>query len=177
MIRRLTELRPFKCQGHPESLWRWPLTSDLEKCYSLRSPLGIYIYIYVYIDQYERDLMSHRLLRWRHTGRDSVSNHQPHDYLLNRLFRRRSKKTSKLRVIGLCAGNSPGTSDAENVSIWWRHHVFRISYRNKCITRKFWEACLFQADIMVSDYRLDMNTDSMPNKFINFCGLWNIIGK
>ena len=27
-----------------------------------------------------------------HNGRDSVSNHQPHDCLLNRLFRRRSKK-------------------------------------------------------------------------------------
>ena len=37
-------------------------------------------------------------LRWRHNGRGSVSNHQPHDCLLNRLFRRRSKKTSKLRV-------------------------------------------------------------------------------
>ena len=53
-----------------------------------------------------------------------------HDCFLNRLFRRRSKKTSKLRVTGLCAGNSPGTgefpaqmaSNAENVSIWWRHH-------------------------------------------------------
>ena len=53
-----------------------------------------------------------------------------HDCLLNRLFRRRSKKTSKLRVTGLCEWNSPGTdefpaqmaSDAENVSISWRHH-------------------------------------------------------
>ena len=70
-------------------------------------------------------------LRWHHNGGDSVSNNQPHDCLLNRLFRRRSKKTSKLRVTGLCAGNSPGTgefpaqmaSNAENVSIWWRHHV------------------------------------------------------
>ena len=59
-----------------------------------------------------------------------VSNHQPHGCLLNRLFRRKSKKTSKLRVTGLCAGNSPGTGEfpaqmasyAENVSIWWRHH-------------------------------------------------------
>ena len=33
-----------------------------------------------------------------------VSNHQPHDCLLNRLFRHRSKKTSKLRVTGLCEG-------------------------------------------------------------------------
>ena len=35
---------------------------------------------------------------------DGVSNHQPHGCLLNRLFRRRSKKTSKLRVTGLCGG-------------------------------------------------------------------------
>ena len=46
-------------------------------------------------------------LQWRYNGRDSVSNHQHHDCLLNRLFRCRSKKTSKLRVTGLCAGNSP----------------------------------------------------------------------
>ena len=47
-------------------------------------------------------------LWWRHNDHDSVSNHQPHECLLNRLFRRRSKKTSKLRVTGLCVGNSPG---------------------------------------------------------------------
>ena len=70
-------------------------------------------------------------LRWRHNEHDSVSNHQPHDCFLNGLFRRRSKKTSKLRVTGLCTWNSPVTgefparraSDAENISIWWRHHV------------------------------------------------------
>ena len=77
------------------------------------------------------DSSSLESLRWRHNERDNVSNHQPHDCLLNRLFRRRSKKTSKLRVTDLCVGNSPGTgefpaqtaSNAENVSIWWRHHV------------------------------------------------------
>ena len=47
-------------------------------------------------------------LRWRHNDHPAVSNHQPHGCLLNRLFRRRWKKTSKLRVTGLCAGNSPG---------------------------------------------------------------------
>ena len=69
-------------------------------------------------------------LRWRHNGHDGVSNYQPHHCLVNRLFGCRSKKKSKLRVTGLCAGNSPGTgefpaqkaSNAENVSIWWRHH-------------------------------------------------------
>ena len=40
-----------------------------------------------------------------------VSDHQPHDCLLNRLFRRTSKKTSKLRVTGLCAENSPVTGE------------------------------------------------------------------
>ena len=47
-------------------------------------------------------------LHWRHNDHGGISNHQPHGCLLNRLFRRRSKKTSKLRVTGLCAGNSPG---------------------------------------------------------------------
>ena len=45
---------------------------------------------------------------WRHNDQDGVSNHQPHDCSLNCLFRRRSKKTSKLCVTGLCVGNSPG---------------------------------------------------------------------
>ena len=45
---------------------------------------------------------------WRHNDHDGVSSHQPHGYLLNRLSRRRSYKTSKLRVTGLCVGNSPG---------------------------------------------------------------------
>ena len=69
-------------------------------------------------------------LQWSHNRRDCVSNHQPYDRLLNRVFRSRSKKTSKLRVTGLCPGNSPGTdefptqmsSNAENVSISWRHY-------------------------------------------------------
>ena len=43
---------------------------------------------------------------------------------------RKHQSSAKLRVTGLCAGNSPGTgeftaqmaSNAENVSIWWRHN-------------------------------------------------------
>ena len=52
--------------------------------------------------------VSHNSLHWRHNDLDGVSNHQLHGCLLNRLFRRRSKKTSKLCVTGLCVGNSPG---------------------------------------------------------------------
>ena len=41
------------------------------------------------------------------------------------------RKTSKLRITGLCVGDSPGTgefpaqmaSNAESISIWWRHHA------------------------------------------------------
>ena len=50
-------------------------------------------------------------LHWRHNGRDGISNHQSHDCLLNGLFRCRSKKTSKPRVTGLCARNSPVTGE------------------------------------------------------------------
>ena len=46
-------------------------------------------------------------LPWRHNELDGISNHRRPDCLYNRLFRRRSKKTPKLRVTGLCAGNSP----------------------------------------------------------------------
>ena len=50
----------------------------------------------------------HVSLHWRHNDHGGVSNHQPRGCLLNRLFRRRWKKTSKLRVTDLCAGTSPG---------------------------------------------------------------------
>ena len=50
----------------------------------------------------------------------------------------RSNKTSKLRVTGLCVGNSPVTrefaaqkaSNAENASIWWRHHDIDLPLPN-----------------------------------------------
>ena len=45
--------------------------------------------------------------QWRDNECDGVSNHQPHNCLLSRLLRHRSKKASKLRVTGLCEGNSP----------------------------------------------------------------------
>ena len=70
-------------------------------------------------------------LQGSYNGRDGVWNHKPRDCFLWRLIRRRSKKTSKLRVTGHCVGNSPVTgefpaqnaSNAENASIRWRHHV------------------------------------------------------
>ena len=84
----------------------------------------------VFVGKSLESLQSRCTLQWRHNEHDGVSNHLRLNALLNRLFRRRSKKTSKLRATGLCEGNSPVTgefsshraSNAENVSIWWRHH-------------------------------------------------------
>ena len=54
-------------------------------------------------------------------------------------FMHRSKKTSKLRVTGLCERNSPLSSEfpaqsastAENVSIWWRYHAMIMPQESK----------------------------------------------
>ena len=50
-------------------------------------------------------------LQWHCNGHDGISNHQPYDCLLNRLFSRWSKTTSKLGFTGLCEGNSPMTGE------------------------------------------------------------------
>ena len=105
-------------------------------------------------------------LQWRHNGHDSVSNQQLHNCLLNRWFRRRSKETSKLRATGLCAGNSPGTSEfpaqmasnADTFSTWWRHHdeerVVRMWYECE------WEYLFMELDmtlLLIAAYRVLMN--------------------
>ena len=46
-------------------------------------------------------------LQWRHNERNGVSNHLHLGCLLNRLFRCRSKKTSKFRVTVLCERKPP----------------------------------------------------------------------
>ena len=55
-------------------------------------------------------------LQWSHNECDGVSNHNHLDYLFNRLFRRRSKKTSKRRVTGLWEGD-------RRIPRTWHHHV------------------------------------------------------
>ena len=79
-----------------------------------------------------------RSLQWRRDGHDGVSNHQPHDCLLNHIFKVQIKETSKLHVTGLCEGNSSVTgefpaqmaSNAEYVSIWWRHRECQEIVKN-----------------------------------------------
>ena len=97
---------------------------------------------------------------------DVVSNHQPHDCLLSRLFRRRSKKTSKLRVTGLYAGIhrwqvssphkwpvtrkmlpfddvimryvTPKENITQNMIPWWNAIECHSKYRRVICCNSFW---------------------------------------
>ena len=71
----------------------------------------------------------HNTLHWRHNDHDGVSNHQLHGCLLNVLFGSQIKENTKApRHWPLCGEfTSPGefpaqrATNAENISIWWRH--------------------------------------------------------
>ena len=75
-------------------------------------------------------------LHWRHNDQDGVSNHQPHGCLLNRLFGRRSKKTSKLRVTGLCARWIPRTKGQ------WRGKCFHLMTSSWDVLNVWWRSSL-----------------------------------
>ena len=144
---------PFQYKSQIWSYWlfiikiRW-------SCYRLSFIMGIHIQVrrclYVetvntWCDQrmYNRVMHQRYIRLWlkcRHNERECVSNHRGLDYLLSSSFSRRSKKTSKLRVTGLCEGNSPVTGEfpsqitrnAENVSIRWRHHCWWKESQKPC---------------------------------------------
>ena len=122
-------------------------------------------------------------LQWCYNEHDGVSNHQPHGCLLKRLFRRRSKKTPKLRVTGHCAGNSPVTgefpaqraSSVKNVSLWWRHHFVvdiysivpdRAPWKRTDLYRWF-SPCISNK---IQDYVFDIQTP-----FSKQCWIWLLV--
>ena len=85
------------------------------------------------------ELNNDNQLHRRHNESDGVSNHQRLDGLLNRLFRRRSKKASTFRVTGLWEGNPPVTGEFfHKVPVMrkmfsfakWRHHA--TTKRKRC---------------------------------------------
>ena len=85
------------------SIWNRPSTINVWSALQIRMA-----WCWSTRDQYLKCwLVAHASLLWHHNGSDVVPNHQPHHCLLNCKFRRRSEKTSKLPVTGLCAGNSP----------------------------------------------------------------------
>ena len=55
-------------------------------------------------------------LRWLHNERDGVSNHQPHDCLLNRLFKEPIKENIKAPRHWPLWGNSPATGGPQRAS-------------------------------------------------------------
>ena len=127
----------------------WPFQADSSQWYyictkSNYAPFESYLHVLDYI--------SHIfvVLQWLHNEHDGVSNHQPHDCLFNRFFIRKSKKTSTLRVTGLCEGNSlvigefpaQRASNAENVSIWWRHVTTLLKSTSWWKKIKWWRISL-----------------------------------
>ena len=144
--RRSKKTSKLRVTGLCEGNSPWPVNSPHKGPVTRKKfPFDAVIITWVVQRWMKRCASTAMSLLWRHNGRDSVSNHQPHDCLLNRLFRRSSKKTSKIRVTGLCAGNSPGTgefpaqkaSNAENIFIWWRHHGIYVIISCCTIFRDF----------------------------------------
>ena len=78
--------------------------------YSCRAMWKIFL-VFTYLESRWEQNQQFIVLHWRHSERDGVLNHRRLDCLLNRLSWRRSKKTSKLRVIGLCEGNASMTNE------------------------------------------------------------------
>ena len=84
----------------------WKINHSFVSIFCVTSPIASYI-------KKQLDLLTKTLwhmscsLLWRHNGHDSVSNHQPYDCLLNRLFRRRSKKTSNSASLAFVPVNAP----------------------------------------------------------------------
>ena len=116
-------------------------------------------------------------LLWRHNEHNGVSNHQHYVYLLNCPFRRRSKKISKLRVTGVCAVNSYVTSEfptkmastAENVSIWWRHHV--LTKKQECHSLRSLHHLLYPTSLYWSLWTPQINFEHI---FFNFDFQWRL---
>ena len=108
-------------------MWTWTNTNFYTKVLMAIVACLFFYLIYIYYNK------QNSTLQWLYNEHDGVTNNRYFDCLLNRFFRRRAKKTSKLRVTGLCEGNSPVTdefpaqkaSNAGNVAIWWRHHEQR----------------------------------------------------
>ena len=80
------------------------------------------------------------------------------------------KKTSKLRVTGLCVGNSPVAGEipaqrasyAENVSIWWRHHG---NYR-LALSQRYILALLFVTyDSNTHNYNVNIHVQTLYGQF------------
>ena len=112
------------CNTHTCWYWNYFHSTLFTICFHMAYQTCVHI---VYIFNFNELIAQ----QWRHDKRDGDSNHQRIYCLLKHLFSRRSKKTLKPCVTGLCVRGSrwwpvnslhKRASDAENVSIWWSHH-------------------------------------------------------
>ena len=101
IMNKITHLGPFYWHGF----------TLIPAWISHHLPGKIWDAIVVYNDPQRYRVLLWWPLEWRHYRHDGVSNHQPQDCLLNRLFWHRTKRTSKIRVSGLYAGNLPVTCE------------------------------------------------------------------
>ena len=122
-------------------------------------------------------------LEWCRNGRYGVSHHQLRHCFINRSFRRRSNKTSMLRVTGLCMGNSPVSgkfpsqmaSSVENVSIWWRHDALNISLTAAplWVFASKWSQTLIYCSWWCWTHAVDI----IACKTCNLCSLCNLLSR
>ena len=75
--------------------------------------------------------------QWRHNEHDGISNHQCLDCLLNRLFRPRSKKTSKFCITGLCEGNSQHKGPVKRKMFPFDDFIMVLTYKESA-TQIYW---------------------------------------
>ena len=71
-------------------------------------------------------------LQWCHNERNDVPNHQP-QLFTHLLFSHRWEKTSKLRVTGLCMGNSPVTGEFPCKKGQWCRKCFHLMMLSWCV--------------------------------------------
>ena len=100
----------------------------------LESALSLYLHFNINVQMILTDMACPKgyanVITWRHNGHDGASNHQPHDCLpiIQAQIKESIKATCHWPLWGdsPVAGEFPSTkaSNAESVSIWWRHHGF-----------------------------------------------------
>ena len=137
-------------------------------------------------------LVTPKSLKWRHIGRDGISNHRHLDCLLKRFTQAqiKAKQTSKLCVTSLRDGKPPVIggipsqrgSNGENISIGWRHHDMDQTDINLTITKydKTQTLCIFggmhcEHGIVGMDVRFQNDSEVYNKKYPGFyIGNWNI---
>ena len=91
--------------------------------------------------------LSGTTLQWRHNERDSVSNYLSLDCLLNRLVRRRSKKTSNSASLAFVRGihqwpvNSPHKGPVTRNIFPFHGVILKIGNRGWVLLHEMWSEC------------------------------------